>query len=100
MTNRDRLIEALRGTAPNAVHKMVMLNYFKCPYIHNHEVLMDYYITHPYNKGDKLPKYGLCNNGVVGLCREEQEEICIKCKEDWLSQEIDYELEGIENENV
>ena len=100
MTNRDRLIEALRGTAPNAVYKMVMLNYFKCPYIRNHEVLMNYYKTHPYNKGDKLPKYGFCNNGLVGLSLEEQEGICINCKVDWLSQEIDYELEGIENENI
>lgn len=99
MTNRDRLIEALRGTAPNAVYKMVMLNYFKCPYIHEHEVLMDYYKTHPYNKGDKLPTYGLCNCGG-GELYPDLEAMCIKCKEDWLSQELGYELEGIENANI
>nr|DAL59410.1 MAG TPA_asm: hypothetical protein [Bacteriophage sp.] len=106
MTNRDRLIEALRGTLPDAEYKMVMQNYFKCPYIRETEVLMDYYKTHPYKKGDKLPKYGLCNNGGGGLYPE-LEEMCIKCREDWLSQELDCELdeaekemEGITNANI
>ena len=51
MTNRDRLIEALRGTAPDAVYR---------------------YVTEKY-------------------------VMCIACKEDWLSQELEYEMEGITN---
>lgn len=42
--------------------------------------------------------------GALGFCDKDYEEYrkkaaetCIKCKEDWLSQELDYELEGIEN---
>lgn len=79
MTNRDRLIEALRGTAPNAVYMEVMREHITCPY-------------------DFMVEEG------VGFCYKDCEafrmnpiETCIECKEDWLSQELDYELEGITN---
>lgn len=76
MTNGDRLIEALRGTATDAVYSHVLLEQINCPYLHENK----------------------------GLCLEERgydwvpDEMCIACKEDWLSTELDYELEGIENE--
>lgn len=54
MTNRDRLIEALRGTAPDAVYRHVLL--------------------------EQVP-----------------DEMCIACIEDWLSQELEFEMEGITN---
>ena len=80
MTNRDRLIEALRGTAPNAVYRGVIWEQINCPYAYK---------------------------GALGFCDKDYEEYrrnpaetCIKCKEDWLSQELDYELEGIENANI
>lgn len=75
MTNRDRLIEALRGTAPNAVYRHVLLEQINCPYLHENK----------------------------GLCREERgcervpDEMCIACIEDWLSKELDFEMEGITN---
>lgn len=78
MTNRDRLIEALRGTAPNAVYRHVLLEQINFPYLHENK--------------------GLCRDG-----RGDEwvlDEMCIACVEDWLSQEIDYELEGMENGNV
>lgn len=75
MTNRDSLIEALRGTAPDAVYRNVLLELIYCPYLHENK----------------------------GLCREERGcervpgEMCIACIEDWLSKELDFEMEGITN---
>ena len=75
MTNRDRLIEALRGTAPNAVYEHILLEQINCPYLNENK----------------------------GLCREERgyewvpDEMCIACIEDWLSQELEFEMEGITN---
>lgn len=74
MTNRDRLIEALRGTAPDAVYRKVMREQINCPYAYM---------------------------GALGFCEEYRKnaaETCIKCKEDWLSQELDYELEGLSDD--
>ena len=75
MTNRDRLIEALRGTAPDAVYRQVLLEQINCPYLHENK--------------------GLCRVGrgdEWGL-----DETCIACIEDWLSQELEFEMEGITN---
>lgn len=75
MTNRDRLIEALLGTAPDAVYRHVLLEQINCPYLHENK----------------------------GLCREERgcewvpDEMCIACIEDFLSQELEFEMEGITN---
>ena len=71
MTNRDRLIEALRGTATDAVYRHVLLEQINCPYQYENK----------------------------GLCLDElgSEKMCIKCKEDWLSQELEFEMEGITN---
>ena len=75
MTNRDRLIEALLGTAPDAVYRHVLLEQINCPYLHENK----------------------------GLCREERgcewvpDEMCIACIEDCLSQELEFEMEGITN---
>ena len=75
MTNRDRLIEALRGTAPDAVYRQVLLEQINCPYLHENK----------------------------GLCRDRRgdewvlDEPCIACVEDWLSQELEFEMEGITN---
>ena len=75
MTNRDRLIEALRGTAPDAVYRHVLLEQINCPQLYE-------------NKGFCLDERG------VGRIPE---EMCIACKEDWLSQELEFEMEGITN---
>lgn len=75
MTNRDRLIEALRGTAPDAVYRNVLLEQINCPYLYE-------------NKGFCLDERG------VGRIPE---EMCIACKEDWLSEELEFEMEGITN---
>lgn len=75
MTNRDRLIEALRGTAHDAVYRRVLLEQINCPYLHENK----------------------------GLCRDERvdewvlDETCFACIEDWLSQELNFEMEGITN---
>lgn len=75
MTDRDRLIEALRGTAPDAVYRHVLLEQINCPYLYENK--------------------GFCfDEGGYGRIPE---EMCIKCKEDWLSQELDFEMEGITN---
>lgn len=71
MTNRDRLIEALLGTAPDAVYRHVLLEQINCPYLHKNK----------------------------GLCLEEggyewvTDEMCIACIENWLSQELEFEME-------
>lgn len=75
MTNRDRLIEALRGTAPDAVYRQVLLEQINCPYLHE-------------NKG--LCRVGRGDEWVL-------DEMCIACIEDWLSQELAFEMEGITN---
>jgi hypothetical protein len=75
MTNRDRLIEALRGTAPDAVYRGVLLEQINCPYRYE-------------NKGVCMEKGGF---------ERTHEEMCIPCKEDWLSQELEFEMEGITN---
>lgn len=72
MTNRDRLIEALRGTAPDAVCRHVLSQHICCPY------------------------EGLCEKDF-GAYERNPEEMCIKCKENWLSQELDFEMEGLTN---
>lgn len=75
MTNRDRLIEALRGTAPDAVYRGVLLEQISCPYLHENK--------------------GLCRDG-----RGDEwvlDETCFACIEDWLAQELDFEMEGITN---
>lgn len=78
MTNRDRLIELFRGTAPDAVYRHFLLEQINCPYMYE-------------NKGFCLDE---------GWYERTTEDMCIACIEDWLSQEIDYELEGMENANV
>ena len=77
MTNRDRMIEALSGTAPNAVYREVMWEQINCPYAY-------------------IGELGFCDKDYEAY-RRNPAEMCIKCKEDWLSQELDYELEGITN---
>ena len=77
MTNRDRLIEVLQGTAPNDVYREVMREQINCPYAY-------------------MGALGFCDKDYEAY-RKNAAETCIKCKEDWLSQELDYELEGIEN---
>lgn len=78
MTNRDRLIEALRGTATDAVYRYVLLEKINCQYMYQNK----------------------------GFCMDERvyertaEDMCIACIEDWLSQEIDYEMERVGNANV
>lgn len=78
MTNRDMFIEALRGTATDAVYRYVLLEQINCQYLNENK----------------------------GFCFDEKvyewttEDMCIACIEDWLSQEIDYEMEGMENANV
>ena len=37
MTNRDRLIAALRGTAPDAVYRKVLFEQIICPYMHENK---------------------------------------------------------------
>lgn len=75
MTNRDRLIEALRGTSPDAVYRQVLLEQINCPYLHeNKGFCLD-------ERGDELTPT----------------DMCIACKEDWLSQEIEFEMEGLTN---
>ena len=75
MTNRDRLIAALRGTAPDAVYRKVLFEQIICPYMH----------------GNK----GLCRDGRGDELAPD--EICIACIEDWLSEELEFEMEGITN---
>ena len=75
MTNRDRLIEALRGTAPDAVYRYVTEKYVVCPYLYE-------------NKGVCLDE---------GADERNSDDMCIACIEDWLSQELDFEMEGITN---
>lgn len=75
MTNRDRLIAALRGTAPDAVYRQVLFEQIICPYMH----------------GNK----GLCRDGRGDKLAPD--EICIACIEDWLSEELEFEMEGITN---
>lgn len=75
MTNRDRLIEALRGFAPDAVYRHVMEKYVVCPYA-------------------AIAGSGYCAKDYKAY-RRNIEETCIKCKEDWLSQELEFETEGI-----
>lgn len=87
MTNRDRLIEALRGTAPNAVYRHVLVKQICCPY--------QYYYQYSMTKEDE----GLCDKDFETYERNPT-ATCVACIEDWLSQEIDYELEGMENANV
>lgn len=75
MTNRDRLIEALRGTAPDAVYRNVLLKQINCPYLHENK--------------------WLCRDG-----RGDEwvlDETCVACIEDWLSQDLEFEMEGITN---
>lgn len=77
MTNIDRLIEALRGIAPDAVHRYVE-KYVTCPY--------------PYeNKGFCLDEASEERNS---------DDMCIACKEDWLLQELEFEMEGLKIENI
>lgn len=75
MTNRDRLIEALRGFAPDAVYGHVMEKYVVCPYLYE-------------NKGVCLDE---------GANERNSDDMCIACKENWLSQELEFEMEGITN---
>lgn len=75
MTNRDRLIEALRGTAPDAVYRQVLLEQINCPYLHENKVLC---------------RVGRGYEPIL-------DETCIACVEDWLSQELEFEMEGITN---
>ena len=72
MTNRDRIIEALRGTAPNAVYREVMREQINCPAL------------------------GFCDKDYEAY-RKNAAETCIECKEDWLSKELDYETQGVES---
>ena len=73
MTNRDRLIAALRGTAPDAVYRQVLFEQIICPYMHENK--------------------GLCRDGRGD--KWAPDEICIACIEDWLS--LEFEMEGITN---
>ena len=75
MTNRDRGSAALRGTAPDAVYRQVLFEQIICPYMH----------------GNK----GLCRDGRGDKLAPD--EICIACIEDWLSEELEFEMEGITN---
>ena len=73
MTNRDRLIEALRGNAPDAVYRQVLFEQIMCPYLRENK--------------------GFCRDGRWdGL---DPGGICIACIEDWLS--LEFEMEGITN---
>ena len=75
MTNRDRLIAALRGTAPDAVYRKVLFEQIMCPYLRENK--------------------GFCRDGRWdGL---DPGGICIACIEDWLSEELEFEMEGITN---
>lgn len=77
MTNRDRLIEALRGTAHDAVYREVVHHHLCCPY------------TYELETGK-----GFCEKDMEGYYQNAR-EMCTQCKEDWLSQE--FEMEGITN---
>ena len=76
MTNRDRLIAALRGTAPDAVYRKVLFEQIICPYLYENK------------KGFCLDERGV---------RLVPEDMCIACKEDWLSEELESEMDGIKN---
>lgn len=71
MTNRDRLIETLQGNANADVYRRVLIRQITCSYLHE----------------NKLP------------CLEEGgdeltfADMCIACKEGWLSQELEFEME-------
>lgn len=77
MTNRDRLIEALQGTAPNAVYREVICNNICCPYQYGTEE-------------------GFCEKDLEGYERNPK-GMCLVCTEDWLSKELDYETQGVES---
>ena len=77
MTNRERVIEALQGTAIDAVYRHVMEKNVVCPYA-------------------VIAGSGYCDKDYKSY-RRNMEETCIKCKEDWLSQELEFEMEGITN---
>lgn len=85
MTNRDRLIEALRGTAPDAVYRNVLVKQISCPYLYDYQYSM--------TKEDE----GLCDKDFEAWERNPT-ATCFACIEDWLSEESDFEMEGLKNE--
>lgn len=84
MTNRDRLIEALRGTAPDAVYRNVLVIQISCPYLYDYQYSMA--------KEDE----GFCEKDLEAYERNPT-ATCLACIEDWLSEELDFEMEGLKN---
>lgn len=84
MTNRDRLIEALRGTLPDAVCRAVLAKQICCPYQYNYQYSM--------TKEDE----GLCEKDFEAWERNPT-ATCDVCVEAWLSEELDFEMEGLKN---
>lgn len=87
MTNRDRLIEALRGTATDDVYRNVLAKQICCPYQYDYQYSM--------TKEDE----GLCEKDLETYERNPT-ATCVACIEEWLSQELDFEMEGLTNANI
>ena len=81
MTNRDRLIKALWlcEDVPYAVYREVVHHHLCCPYVYEIET-----------------ENGFCEKDMEGYYQNAK-EMCIQCKEDWLSQELDFELQGVDS---